>query len=145
MVTSIRASATAGIPNRMSPCPALSLYPGLQTPVLSTTYRRPRPAPRQVLPQKGNPIPHLEIKIEKLGGMWPDVFSLLSPPSLKTSTIPGRLAYTCFLCSRAREPRVPIHRQWVRRSLSSALLLAIGFPRVPCLGTWGRLNGVVVG
>ncbi len=68
MVTSIGASATAGIPNRMTPCPALHLYPGLQTPVLSTTYTRPPPAPRQVLLQQGSPISHMEIKIEKLGG-----------------------------------------------------------------------------
>ena len=34
------------------------------------------------------------------GGIQPDVFSLLSPPSLKTSTVPGRLAYVCFFCSQ---------------------------------------------
>ena len=37
-------------------------------------------------------------KLKNWGGMWPDVFSRLSPPSLKTSIIPGRLAYACFLC-----------------------------------------------
>ncbi len=56
MVTSIGASATAGIPNRMTPCPALRHYPGLQTPVFSTTYTQPPPAPRQVLPEWDNPI-----------------------------------------------------------------------------------------
>ena len=30
------------------------------------------------------------------GGIRPGVFSLLSPPSLKTSTVPSRLAYMCF-------------------------------------------------
>ncbi len=39
-------------------------------------------------------------KIEKLGGVRPGVFSLFSPPSLKTSTIRGRLAYMCFFCFR---------------------------------------------
>ncbi len=131
MVTSIGASATAGIPDRMTPCPALRLYPGLQTPVFSMTYTRPPPAPRQVLPQQGNPIPHLEIKIEKLGGTWPDVFSLLSPPSLKTSTVPGQLAYICFLCSRGRDPKVPICRQFFHRGLSSVLLLDVKFPKAP--------------
>ncbi len=38
IVTSVRASATAGIPDRMTPCPALLLYPGLQTSVFSSTY-----------------------------------------------------------------------------------------------------------
>ena len=129
IVTSIGVSATAGIANRMTPCSALRLYPGLQTPVLSTTYRRPPHAPRQVLLQQGNPISHSEIKIEKLGGTWPDISSLLSPPSLKTSTIPGRLAFVYF-CSWGREPGVPIHRQRVRRGLTAALLRPIKFPRV---------------
>ncbi len=39
VVTSTGASATAGIPNRIPPCPALHLYPGLQVPVSSMTYR----------------------------------------------------------------------------------------------------------
>ncbi len=134
MVTSIGVSATAGIPNRTTPCPVLRLYPGLQTPVFSTTYRRPPPTPRQVLPQRGNLIPHLEIKIEKLGGMWPDVFSLLSPPSLKTSTVPGRITYLCFRCSLGRDPRVPIHRQIFHQGLSSALRLDVKFPKVPFWG-----------
>ncbi len=91
--------------------------------------------PRQVLLQPGNPFPLSGIKIEFFffflgGGIWPDVFSLLFPPSLKTATIPGRLAYTCFFCSWGWEPGVPVHSQRVRRGLSSALLLAIGSPRV---------------
>ncbi len=52
IVTSTGASATAGILNRMTPCPALRLYPGLQILVPSTTYRRSTPTPRQVLPPK---------------------------------------------------------------------------------------------
>ena len=89
MATSIGTSATAGISDRMTPCPAVRIYPGLQTPVFSATYTRPSPALRQVLPQQGNPIPHLEIKIEKLRGVCGLTFSLLlSPPSLKTRPSP---------------------------------------------------------
>ena len=80
-------------------------------------------------------------KIEKLGGAWPDVFSLLSPPSLKTSTFPGQLVYTCLFCSWGREPGVLIHRQRVCRGITAALLLAIRFHRVPF---WERRVGLIM-
>ncbi len=97
VVTSTGASATAGIPNRIPPCPALRLYPGLQVPVSSMTYRRSPPTPRQVLPQQAIFFQHPGMKIEKSGGVYGlTFFSLLSPPSLKTSPIPRRLANPSF-------------------------------------------------
>ncbi len=68
VVTSTGASATAGIPNRMAPCLALRLYPGLQIPVPFTIYRRSPPRPRQVLPQQAIFSQYLGIKIEKTEG-----------------------------------------------------------------------------
>ncbi len=68
------------------------------------TYRRSPSTPRRVLPQQAIFFQRSGTKIEKPGGVYSlAFFSLLSPPSLKTSPVPGRLTNQSFLCLRGLE------------------------------------------
>ncbi len=55
-------------------------------------------------------------------------FSLLSPPSLKTSPVPGRLANLFFSCLRGLGAGAPIHGQQVHWGSALALFSGVIFP-----------------
>ncbi len=97
VVTSTGALATAGIPNRIPPCPALRLYPGLQVPVSSMTYRRSLPTPRRVLPQQAIFFQRSGMKIEKLGGVYSLAFFLSSSSSLFKDLARPRVTHQSIL------------------------------------------------